>query len=180
MTRDEFLNNVTCWDDLIDFCHDENCDICDYVYSEDAKNEYFDQEMRDLADEYNWEDMLSFLQDVPDGYDYYIRDDYDDWSPAGDNDFVNYKDDVLEWGDESDAWEEDNDIEEEYFPPEDEEIDDEEYSELDEGMSVDELFIDCASVVQIMADEKECEIAQVNKAFNELLTEATAFGLATD
>lgn len=118
MTRNEFIDSVDRWHELVNFCYDEGCYICDDIYSEDTRDDFINEELVDLArDSDSWQDLLRNLQNVPDGYDYYERDDYGDWYGLNDyNDFDRYKNDVLEWMDERDAWDEDDD-EEEYIEP---------------------------------------------------------------
>lgn len=68
MTRNQFIEEVNCWSELIDFCYDYDCDYCEDVYNEDSKNDYFDSELVDYArSAENWQDMLGYLQDIPTG-----------------------------------------------------------------------------------------------------------------
>ena len=35
MTRNEFIDNITEWYELKDFCNDFDCDICEDIYDDD-------------------------------------------------------------------------------------------------------------------------------------------------
>lgn len=160
MTRQDFIDNVNDFDELIDFCNDYECDLCEDVYSETARDEYIDDNLRDMA--YNaegWQDLLDTLNAIVTGYDWYRRDDYDDWEGLGDYEFEQYKQDVLEWADDNDIWEED---EEEALPEDDD--DDEEFV-ADEPMSIGELMGVCSSQLQQIGTDKKAETAADDEAF---------------
>ena len=40
MTRNDFLNDVTEWWELLDFCSDEGCNICEDIIDSDQLDEY--------------------------------------------------------------------------------------------------------------------------------------------
>lgn len=40
MTRNDFLNDVTEWWELLDFCSDEDCNICEDIIDSDQLDEY--------------------------------------------------------------------------------------------------------------------------------------------
>ena len=48
MTRAEFIDTVNEWWELIDFCSDENCEICNDVYSDDDRDSYIDETVQEL------------------------------------------------------------------------------------------------------------------------------------
>ena len=75
-----------------------------------------------------WREILDTLQgyDGDSGYDYYLKNDYGEFEGLGIyEDFTSYKDDVLDWGDDNDIWDEDDEDEDEdeepqpYIDPED-------------------------------------------------------------
>lgn len=181
MTREEFIENIQCWSDLIGFCCDEGCDYCDDVYDEDAKDGYFDDELVEMArNADDWRDLYRQLEDIPTGCDYYIRNAYDEWHGADDEDFDNYKEDILSWGDNSDIWDE----EEEDDEDEGEEIFDEEcpvyeapkeeedYEEPEEGCSLGELFTSCTSKFQTIEIEAEQERKREEREFEQFIAAA--------
>lgn len=105
MTRQEFIDDVTMWLELIYWCsgQDRYCDVCENVFDEADYNERIDEEIDDWDD--GWENLREFLADLPTGYEYYIFDDYDGtYRGADDDDFERLKEEALEWGDDHDVW----------------------------------------------------------------------------
>ena len=122
MTRAEFIDTVNEWWELIDFCSDEDCDICNDIYSDDERDDYINQRLSDIAGNAgDWRSLRDELYDITTGYDYYLYNDWTDWIGLTDEDFEDYKQQVLLWMDNGDWWE-DEDDEEEYY--EDEFLDD--------------------------------------------------------
>ena len=136
MTRAEFIDTVNEWWELIDFCSDENCEICNDVYSDDDRDSYIDERLSDIADSIgDWRSLRDELYNITTGYDYYLYNGWADWIGLTDEDFEEFKQRVLVWMDNGDYWEEEED-EEEYF--EEEFFDDEYYDEDDEDWFEDE------------------------------------------
>ena len=52
MTRNDFLNDVTEWWELLDFCSDEGCNICEDIIDSDQLDEYVEEDIRDTN--YSW------------------------------------------------------------------------------------------------------------------------------
>lgn len=160
MTRQEFIDDITTWGDLFDFCSDEGCYICDGIYDSDDWNSCIDDEVYEIARNNTWRVVLSILQDYDDqsGYDYHARNDYGEWHGLDDDDFDAYKDDVLEWGDNQDVWGEEDEEEEprpKYVNPED-------TIPLElEDVSIDDLFMAGIKVLNTsqntVSDEVELE-----------------------
>lgn len=88
------------------------------------------------------------------------RDDYGEWSGLGDYEFNEYKDDVLEWADDQDIWEDD---EEEPLPEDDEDEDDDFVA--DEPISIGELMGVCNSQLQQIGTDKQAKEAADDEAF---------------
>lgn len=155
MTREEFLDNITDWWELIDFCSDESCDICDNIYSSDARDEEINEyQLTDWARNNTWQNLYSLLENIPTGYDYYRLDEYGDWEALDDDDFDDYKDDVLNWADDRGVFDEDDDEEDpaDYGIEDDDEPDDE---DIEEPISMFELFSDCQDTYQKISVEEE-------------------------
>lgn len=74
MTRRDFLDNITTWWELIDFCRDEECDICDDIVDEDGRDEEVEEDLADNIRNTSWKDILQWLNDIPTGGEYYRRD----------------------------------------------------------------------------------------------------------
>ena len=142
MTRQEFIDDVTTWWELIDFCNDEGCDICEYVYSSDVYDDLINEDLHEMVKHESWQSIYDWLEDLPSGYDYY--DTYDDYVGLDNNwDFDRYKEDVLEWADnDGTIWDEEPEEEEEEEELDDEfdEEDEEELEEINYNEFFDEDF----------------------------------------
>ena len=169
MTRAEFFENVTSWWDLKDFCSDEQCDICDDIYDEEARDDYINECLIDWARNDSWTELLSRLEDIPTGYDYYRYDDYGEWEGLVDGDFDEIRDEVAEWMDDNGYWDDD---EEEADDEDEEPIDDEEEEPPveDEDCSLGELFADSATRVQSIAEEELAKAREEELAFATLMS----------
>lgn len=160
MTRQQFINEVNYWWELIDFCNDNGCSYCDDVYSEESRDDYINEELVDLArNADSWSSLLDTLNDITIGYDYYRRTDYNDWEGLSDYEFSDYKDDVLQWADDEGIWDDD---EEEPLPDDDEEDDD---FVADEPISIGELMGVCSSQLQQIGTDKQAKEAADDEAF---------------
>lgn len=128
MTVTEFNENITTWWELKEFCDEYNCWVCDSIYDDDSVNDYINNRLYDMARDEQWEDVRSWLDQFADGYGegYYHIDEYEDITYLDDEDFINYKDEVLAWAldhdvvegdtDEEDDEDEDCELEEEATP----------------------------------------------------------------
>ena len=141
MTRTEFQEDVTSWWDLVDFCRENDCYYCDDIYDDDSKDDYINSMLSDMARNADcWRDLLDTLEAVPTGYDFYRKNEYDEFYEADDDDFDSYKQDVLEWGDDNDVWD-----------PDEEDAEDDEEPEMSEGTSEDEPDEDTPSLGDFFA-----------------------------
>lgn len=141
MTRQEFIDNVLCWSELLDFCYEEGCSVCEDVYSYEERDERIDEIVLDLIQTENWKTVLDVLQSYEEysGFDYYRLAGDEAWVGLDDNDFDVYKNEVLEYMNYNDLWEEDEDEEE--MPPR-YYINPEDTTPLDaEEISMDDLFM---------------------------------------
>lgn len=165
MTRQEFIDDVTSWSELIEFCSDEGLDCCNDVYDDESYNDEIDSELSARAHDDSWQDVRDWLRRLPDGYGYYIKDDYGGWYTADDDDFDSRKDEVIECMDDGGYWDEYDEEEEpeEYIDPEDE------VPVEKEDVSFAELFTTCSSQVQKLESDKIKDAAAAEQA------EATAF-----
>lgn len=171
MTRNEFLDNVNDWYELIEFCNDMGCSYCDDVYSEESMNEDINECLADWACEYTWQELLSKLDDIPSGYDYYRCDDYGDWEGLDDSDFDEYKDDILEWMDNNAYWDEDegeNEYDDDCFDDEPMEDCDDEVAE-EEDFSATELIGMCSAAFAVIQQESLQRIQKEEEQFNNFV-----------
>lgn len=178
MTRQEFIDNIECWSELIEFCNDNNLDCCEDIYDDDERDSYVNELLVDMArDADDWKDLLRQLDDIPEGYVYYTHNDYDGWREADDDDFEGRKLDVLAWGDDNEIWDEEDDVEE-YVPEEeaiyrsekenDENEDDNEVPE--EECSLGELFVFGAAKLQTIELEAEQKRKEEEESFHQFIT----------
>lgn len=167
MTRQQFIDEVNDWRELIDFCNDEECSYCEDVYSEESRNDYINEGLVDMA-RYagSWDSLLDILSDITTGYDYYRRTDYDDWVGLDDYEFRGYKDDVLAWADDQDIWE---DGEEEPLPEDVEDDNDTDFV-ANEPISIGELMDVCSSQFQQIGTDKKAETAVDDEAFESFVS----------
>lgn len=186
MTRQEFIDDVTTWSELLQFCYDEDYDTND-IYTSEQRDDYINDELMDWARNDSWRDMLDALRALEDndGYDYYRHDDYGDWIGLddGDDEFDDFKDNVLEWMDENAYWpddeedegEEEYDDEEEAPPADDEDSandDEEDFDIEDEDCSVGEMFAASVHCIRAIAQEEIEAAKALDRAFISLVTEA--------
>lgn len=163
MTRQEFIDNIHYWSELIEFCSDNGCDYCEDIYSSDAWNDYVDDDVAEMAGNDGWRVILDVLQgyDELSGYDYYRRNDYGEWIGLDDDDFESYKDDVCGWMDDNDYWDEEDEEEPpvSYVNPED-------VTPLEaEDVSMDDLFLSGIEALKTKQNEDSAEAD-----FNSLLS----------
>lgn len=116
MTRQEFIDNVVCFEDLRNFCYDETRadEFFENIYDESGKDELVNELMCEYVRDNDWIWMRNWLSDIPDGYEWYRFDDYGDWHVLDDCDFDEIKQEILDSYDyfEEDDGDDDNDEEE--------------------------------------------------------------------
>ena len=167
MTRNEFLENVSTFGDLKDFCCDEDCSLLEDVYDEEGRDDYINECLMDWTREDSWQDLYSRLDSIPTGYDWYRYDDYGDWCGLDDEDFEDYKGDVLEWADDHGVWDDDEeeDMDEDCF--EDEPEDDEPAPE-EEDFSVGDLIGMCVVALGTIQSEDARRAREEEEEFRRL------------
>lgn len=170
MTRQQFLDEVNSWEELIDFCNDAGCRYCEDICNESERDDCIDENLVSMAREHSWQELFDILDGIPSGYNYYrYSEDYNEWIGMVESDFYERKDDVLEWGDINCIWEEDED---DTFPFEDNDDDFEEDDDFvidDEPTSIDELMSVCSSQLQRIKSDKKSEEAADDEAFKKLV-----------
>ena len=99
MTRQEFIDSVRTWSDLLSFCYDYDCNVCENIISHGELAEYIADDFANFSHDYRWIDIRDWLNSIDDNAGYYYRDGSFDYTSV-DGDFQDYKDDVLSWCDE--------------------------------------------------------------------------------
>jgi len=157
VTRQEFIDDITTMSALLDFCYEEDCSVCEDVYSEEAMDDYINENcLVDWARSNSWYGLRDMLNDLPTGYDWYYVNEYGDFEGVDDYVLEDFKDRVLEWAEDNDVF----DQEEEEDEPEDDgdeaEALPEEPEEPEEGLDpefpIADLFASSITVIRTMAD----------------------------
>lgn len=173
MTRQQFLDEVTTWYDLIDWCSDHRCSYCEDIYSDEARDEYIDEDLVDMARNNNWYELKDILNGLETGYDYWRRDEFGDWHGV-DDEFDEYFNDVLEWADENGEFDEE---EEEPVYYDDEDYDDEaDEFEADTSVSLGDFFTSSAEDLDKITAEKVAAETKANADFNKFTQRVTTVG----
>ena len=152
MTRREFIEDVTNFDELIDFCAGNDCSICDGITDRYGLDDKVDDWLRDVVGERSWQDIYDVLDNIDTDGDWYDE----DFEPLDDDDFDSYKSDVLDWVDGWGGWDDD----EEEEPDEPEKQDEELYTA---PISRDEFLELCCLSVQCIASPSSRDPASIPK-----------------
>lgn len=112
MTRNEFIENVTEFYDLRDFCFENDMyGIADELYDSDYLDELLNDRLRNNYWD-DWQSALSDLSGIDTGYDWYREDGYGNFDGLDSSDFDDLKQEVLEIGDRDELWDEEDDEDE--------------------------------------------------------------------
>lgn len=177
MRRQDFIDDVTTWSELINFCYDEDCDVCEDIYSEDARDEDIDNNLTDWARNHSWQELYDILDAIPCGADYYYRDDWGDWHEVSDAMFDDRKQDVIDWMDDGGYWDDEVDEEdEEIFDEIDEEFpeDEEDLEPIEpEDISFTDLLTSCSQKLKTIEDTQEQEAQEEAENFDSFVMSFT-------
>lgn len=174
MTRQDFIDNVTTWGELLDFCNEEGSEICEDIFTEEERDQYItDNWLMDWARESSWWDLYQILDGIVTGYDYYELDDGEFYSREdGDTTFEERKQEVLQWMDSGDWWDTDDEEEELEDDLVYEEIDCDDLEPIeDEDISVTDLFNVCNEGLKEIANKQEEDILEENNIFDKFFSE---------
>lgn len=117
MTRREFIDEVENIDQLLSVAADYDYEF-DEVYTEDQYDDEINDQLRN--DDGYWKDVRDWLNNLPDGSDFYVRDRWGECEGRGYEEIDDLKEQFLNWADE------DGEVFEE---EDDEEYDEEEYDD---------------------------------------------------
>ena len=140
MTRNEFIETVEDFGDLKSFCDENNIDTCDYVMDEEYYGDVIMGRIQERGYFDTWQEVYRFLHELPDGANYYIENDYGEFSEATEEDFEDYKQEVLEYMDRHGEWDVEEDDGEDTYEPDDEHDVAEELEPEEVEISDDEFF----------------------------------------
>lgn len=126
MTRQEFIDKVNDFDQLMEFAGDVGYDY-ENVYD---SQQYDDRIYDDIHNDDNcWQEVRDWIADLPDGYEFYTQDAWGEWFGHDASDIDDLKQELLEWADDqSDVFDEEDDGSEE---EEDAEMEDDQSDEFD-------------------------------------------------
>ena len=104
MTRQEFIDDVTDFYDLKNFCYTMDLNTCEDVFTQEELDDDVNHDLEDEVINTGWQDILDWLYHIPTGYDFCRKDGRFDFVPLDDTDFEAYKDDVLAAVDDFGGW----------------------------------------------------------------------------
>lgn len=175
MNRQEFIDTVTTWGELVSFCTDEGIDFCDDIYSDDDLDSYIDAHLNELCDDECWQDVRDILYDIPQGYDYYQRVEYTYMEFTGlsdeDDEFRVRKDDILEYMDTNGLWDDTDDEDND-----DEEVVSADEFESDSSVSLGDFFASTVEAFDKIVTETAKIEAMANADFDKFTQQVTTVG----
>ena len=124
MTRQEFINDVNDFAELIDFCNDVGCSICEDLVYYETMDDYIWDAIRDWDS--GWEELRDALDSIDTAPYWYLHEGWMDFHGV-DDEFDDYKREVLEEADEYNYFddEDEDDDEDAWYSHDHEERDDE-------------------------------------------------------
>lgn len=142
MTRQEFIDDVCDFQQLVDFANEFEYEFDD-IYSEESYDDMINEELTE--NDQCWQDVRDWLQNLPDGYDFYIRDRWGDWEGRSSDDIDDLKAEFLNWADDDggvfdEEYEEEEAEEEELEAEEPESEEPEEEPALETDFTLDDLL----------------------------------------
>lgn len=165
MTREEFLNEICSWGDLVNFCYDNGCSLCDDIYDEEGRDDILNEELVSLAENADdWRELLDILENIPTDFEYYTREYNCDFSSLDDEDFESRKRDVLAWADSDGIWDDEEEDEDEY----EYENEDNDFVIGEDPISIEQLMTACNDQVQQIIKEEETDDKMKAESFIEI------------
>lgn len=159
MTREEFIEIVDCFCELINMDQEYGIGVCDELVLGEDLDEAISNDFR--YTDYGWVDIRSWLNDIEEGYECYKRTGSFEYEYLTDSDFEDYKDELLRSMIDDgyiDDDEDEDDEEEAYYVLNDGEDDD--YAEQEapeEDIPVSDLFTICNSNFRILKNDEDDE-----------------------
>lgn len=124
MTRQQFIDDVTCFYDLKEFCDENGFDICEDIYDSDDIDGLIEDDIRETLRNDGWRELRDAMSYLNFGdYDWYRRDGGFDYIPLDDDDFEDYKGRALDMGDGDEVWDEEEEDDEPEHTPDPEHVD---------------------------------------------------------
>ena len=170
--RLDFINNVTDWRDIIEFCVNNDLDFHTNIYNNDELNDYIEDNLEELARDYYWTEVLNILQDIPQGLDFYIKeeDSFMEFSPARQSDFDLIKNEILEYMDDVDGWDEDEQ-ESDASEESNQESENQEEFNINTDISIDDFLISNVNDFQKIMQDKQKEEDEIIDELSQIVVE---------
>lgn len=170
--RLDFINNVTDWRDIIEFCVNNDLDFHNNIYDDNALNDYIEENLEELAHNYYWTEVLDVLQSIPQGLDFYIReeDSFMEFSPARQSDFDFIKDEILEYMDDINGWDEDEQ-ESDTSEESNHESENQEEFNINTDISIDDFLISNVNDFQKIMQDKQQEEDEIIDELSQIVVE---------
>ena len=166
MTRQDFLDIYDDFYELKNFCSEHGCYELDDVYDSDDRDYYINEELAENRE--GWRDVLCWLRNIDDGYNWYERNEWGEWNGICDDEFEDYRDRVLDWCEENGIFDEEEEEEEPSPDPEEER----EFESFGQDFSVDELYSAASAVYGSIEQERAASAEQAAREAEELRKEA--------
>lgn len=153
MTRNEFIENVTSFSELIDFCSETGSEICYDLYYYDDLNEAILEDLRDDMPS-SWCTLRDLLNSIPESPYWYVKNGWLEYEDADDL-FEEYKRRVLE----------EADYDGDFDPDPDDEEEDEEYPEEEAPAEQDDNFTEfpVEDLSHVMADSFAVSVVVIHR-----------------
>lgn len=146
MTRQEFIDDVnTIWE-LLRVAVDYDYEF-DNVYSKEQYDDEINEQLS--SDDNSWRDVRDWLYNLPDEYDFYVRDRWSDWEGRGEDNIEDLKAQFLAWADDDGEIFEEEDGDEEY----NEESPDDSESEVEDHEPEPDFTLD--DILSVIWDNSE-------------------------
>ena len=147
MTRDEFYNTIDSFSELKDFCVDNDLRTMEDVFSDDERDDYLYDVIHDNND--YWADLRDWLNSIPTGYDWWVRDNWDAWEGIDEDDFPSWLDSVANEAEEEGVFDAEEDLEEDGCDPSEED-----FEPPDEDFTISELFSESSAVFESLERDR--------------------------
>lgn len=149
MTRTDFIHNITTWEELLDFCNEYDCGLCDEIVEDNDRDDEIDADVEEAIRNQRWYDINGYLDNIPTGYNYYRRNGSFDYVGLDDADFETYKDEILDWGDSEEIWDDEVDEDYDVFAEQEEAVDGEPAPEPEDFTVSDLIGMCCLALATI-------------------------------
>lgn len=146
MTRQEFIEDIRSWRDLIEFCNNNDAySYVDDIYTDEDMDDYIEREAEEFISENGWTTFRDYLNDIPSGHEYYRRNGEMSFEYMDAHDLRDLKEEILDDG-IVEFDEEDDEEGMEAVAEEETAVDAE--PTPDEPIGIDALFTECSAVFQ--------------------------------